>query len=109
MPLRTVNGIGVRLLGKFAEAALDPYDIRQQFLTVLFIPIFPLRFYLVRDLGGHEYEFIGAVPYATVFRCYSIFRIALFYAHAFWVSVLTLAAIAGTIYAIAWTLAQLWN
>lgn len=101
LPLRTVNGCGVMLLGRFDDLELEPFTIRQQFLAVLFIPIIPLRFFLVQELGDGRYEFLGAVPYRTIFRCYPLHRLLKFYGLAFAESALIIALLIAAFWMLA--------
>ena len=58
----TFNGIGSKLYGK---RDFDPHTqsyIATLYFTFVFLPIFPLASYRVRDAGGSRYQFLGKVP-----------------------------------------------
>ena len=58
----TFNGIGTRLYGK---RGYDPHSqsyVSTLFFTFVFLPIFPLASYRVRNVGGGQYRFLGKVP-----------------------------------------------
>jgi len=58
----TFNGIGTRLYGK---RGYDPHSqsyVSTLFFTFIFLPIFPLASYRVRNVGGGQYQFLGKVP-----------------------------------------------
>jgi tetratricopeptide (TPR) repeat protein len=59
--LSTVNGIGTMLYGE-SEKEADGTYIATLFFVFVFIPIFPIAQYLVRDLGGRKWSFFGKVP-----------------------------------------------
>jgi hypothetical protein len=65
--LITYNGIGVRLYGN-AELDADRTYIATQYAVFIFVPVFPLRSYLVADgERSGSWRFIGKVP-PTVFH-----------------------------------------
>ncbi len=57
----TFNGIGTKLYGRRDYDPSDGTYIATLWFVVLFIPIFPIRQYLVRDAGGNAYNFFGKV------------------------------------------------
>jgi hypothetical protein len=71
MPIRSapalmrLNGCGTTAHGRDDQDADDGTYILTQFVSVLFMPLFPLRQYLVRDIPGRgrAWTFIGKVPF----------------------------------------------
>src|SRR5581483_7094326 len=65
-PLATLNGVGVRVYGQTDADRNDGTYIVTHYIVLVFIPIFPLRQYLVRDGapsgGRRSWGFIGKVP-----------------------------------------------
>lgn len=70
MPLKgapmmaTLNGVGARV---YSDGDRDPTDgtyIGTHYVTVVFVPVFPLGSYLVHS-NGNQYRFFGRVPLAT--------------------------------------------
>ena len=60
--MATFNGIGTMLYGRRDFDPADGAHFATLWFTLLFIPLIPLRQYLVRDVGGGSYEFLGMVP-----------------------------------------------
>jgi hypothetical protein len=58
--LYTLNGFGVRLYGRQEDGLPGSY-LANHYLCALYIPLFPLGRYRVRDVGG-KYQFLGKVP-----------------------------------------------
>lgn len=65
-----INGVGPTLLGQLRYPYVEPYYIAMQFFTFLFLPLFPLGFYVVKPGEGNSYYFIGKVRYADL-RAYA--------------------------------------
>jgi tetratricopeptide (TPR) repeat protein len=64
--LYTVNGIGSTAYGHDDHDSNDSTFVLTQYLTFFFMPLFPVRQYLVRQAdGGHRraWTFIGKVPF----------------------------------------------
>ncbi len=59
--LFTFNGIGTMLYGRQDFDPSDGTYFATLWFTVLFLPIVPLRQYLVADAGGGAYHFLGRV------------------------------------------------
>ncbi len=57
----TLNGVGTMLYGRRDFDPSDGTYFATLWFTVLFLPIVPLRQYLVRDAGGGAYQFVGRV------------------------------------------------
>jgi hypothetical protein len=60
--LGSTSRIGTRLYGK---RGYDPHSqsyVSTLFFTFIFLPIFPLASYRVRNVGGGQYQFLGKVP-----------------------------------------------
>ncbi|HET7460597.1 MAG TPA: hypothetical protein VFJ82_05100 [Longimicrobium sp.] len=68
--LYRINGVGSTLLGQLRYPYAEPYYIAMQFFTFLFVPLFPLGFYVVKDGGGNSFFFIGKIRYADL-RAYA--------------------------------------
>jgi hypothetical protein len=64
--LMRINGIGTTLLGALRYPWLEPHFVAVHFFTVLFIPLFPLGFYLVKPADGRAYYFIGKISHANL-------------------------------------------
>ena len=68
-PLRTVNGVGVRLCGTLLIPGHPGVFISAYWLVFLFIPIVPLAFYVVS--GGYpEYRFFGKLTFMDISGAY---------------------------------------
>lgn len=65
--LFTFNGIGTKLYGQ-SEVEPDGTYIATLFIVFVFIPIFPLAQYLVRDAGPASYQVFGSVPKSNTAR-----------------------------------------
>lgn len=59
--LYTINGFGTKIYGK-SDGKPDGTYITTLFLTALYIPVIPIKQYLVRHEGGNRYAFFGTVP-----------------------------------------------
>src|SRR6478672_2321665 len=59
--LFTLNGFGTKIYGKSDEGSDGTY-VTTLFLTALFVPVIPIKQYLVRHEGGNRYAFYGTVP-----------------------------------------------
>ncbi len=57
--LFTLNGFGTRLVGKKDRDEATGFRIATLYLTLLFLPVFPIRRYLVRSFDEDHYEFYG--------------------------------------------------
>ena len=66
--LFTVNGVGTMLYGRGAYDPSDATYFATLWLTVLFVPLVPLRQYLIRYAGPNEYQFIGKVALSGPLR-----------------------------------------
>ncbi len=76
-------GIGKMMLGRLADRDWkDSYSIKQGFLTILFIPILPLEFYLVREENEQD-VYYGAVPFCAVWDCFTLKELIKFYVTTF--------------------------
>ena len=60
----TFNGMGTRVYGSESRDPSDGTVIGTLFITLLFVPVFPLRQYLCRS-SGKQYEFFGSVPFGA--------------------------------------------
>jgi tetratricopeptide (TPR) repeat protein len=60
--MSTINGIGTTLYGRRAFDKSTQTYIATLFFVVLFIPVFPIAAYRVRNAGGNQYQFFGKVP-----------------------------------------------
>ena len=65
--LFTINGVGTKIYGKSDEGSDGSY-ITTLFFTILFIPVIPIKQYLVRHEGDNRYAFFGSVPSSTAIR-----------------------------------------
>ncbi len=65
--MSTINGVGTRLYGN-AESAPDGTHIATQYLTFVYLPVFPLSSYLVRKGDGNSWHFLGRVPFSAGHR-----------------------------------------
>ena len=65
--LSTINGVGTRLYGE-SERAPDGTHIATQYLTFVYVPVFPLSSYLVRKGDRNSWYFLGRVPFSGVQR-----------------------------------------
>jgi hypothetical protein len=66
--LSTVNGVGTRLHGSGDHDAHDGTYLTTLYIVAFFVPIYPLRSYLVRDSPqnrGRAWSFLGRVPLAA--------------------------------------------
>jgi hypothetical protein len=61
----SLNGVGTRIYGHEDPDPHDGTGIGTLFFTLLFVPIIPLRQYLVTS-EGRNYSFFGTVPFGTV-------------------------------------------
>lgn len=83
--LRTVNGLGLMLYGKSEEDPRDGSYIATHWVVFLFIPLWPVRQYLVRPAEGGGYYFLGRVPTSRLLR---VWRVAVGLLFAGWLAVL---------------------
>ncbi len=60
--LYTVNGIGCRLMGSRDADRETASVVKTHVLTLVFIPVYALGAYRLRDLGGGSYLIFGKVP-----------------------------------------------
>lgn len=70
--LRTVNGIGLRISGRILIPTVEKYYITAQWVTIFFIPIIPIKYYLVSaasEVGG-TYHFAGSVRFSHLLEAY---------------------------------------
>ena len=67
--LTTMNGVGASVYGK-ADPAPDGSYIKTHFLVFVFLPVFPLAQYLVRDADQGWY-FLGKVPLSAPMRIWN--------------------------------------
>jgi Flp pilus assembly protein TadD len=58
----TVNGIGTRLYGKTHPHPDDGTQISTLFFTLVFLPVFPMKQYLVLPAGNGSWYFLSEVP-----------------------------------------------
>ena len=63
--LRTINGVGFTIYGRDAFDAASQTYMATYYFVVLFIPIFPICRYRVRDAAGGGYHFLGKAPLRT--------------------------------------------
>lgn len=66
--MSTVNGIGMRLSGAQDRDPQDGSYISTLFFTLLFIPIWPVRQYLVSDAGRGAWSFQATVPMSRLHK-----------------------------------------
>ncbi|MCR4317323.1 MAG: hypothetical protein NUW37_13375 [Planctomycetes bacterium] len=66
--LSTVNGVGTMLYGKSELDSRDGTYIATRYITFLYVPVWPLKQYLVRSHSSGSYEFFGEVPSASGVR-----------------------------------------
>ncbi len=64
----TFNGCGTTLYGRQEFNPADGTHFATLWITLLFIPLIPLREYLVRDVGGGQYQFLGKVSFSQKTR-----------------------------------------
>jgi len=67
--LSTLNGVGASVYGD-SDRASDGSYIKTHFLVAVFVPIFPLAQYLVKDADRGWY-FLGKVPMSTPVRIWN--------------------------------------
>jgi hypothetical protein len=60
--MSTINGIGTTLYGRRAFDKSTQTYIATLFFVVLFIPVFPIAAYRVKQVGSNQYQFFGKVP-----------------------------------------------
>ena len=60
--LTLVNGIGTMLLGPHDRDARTGTYVITRYAVVLFVPLFPIRRYRVRDVARRGREFVGVLP-----------------------------------------------
>ncbi|MGZ3458374.1 MAG: hypothetical protein ACXU86_07680, partial [Archangium sp.] len=70
-----VNGCGVALYGKRDEAPDGTY-VATYFISLLFIPVFPLTAYRVRDTGHNAYQFFAKESLGPVTRAWQRLMLA---------------------------------
>lgn len=68
--LVTWAGCGFRLIGEHDRLAGTQATIR--WFTLFFLPIWPLRGYIVRETAGYKYEFLAEVPFDPRLRAATI-------------------------------------
>lgn len=68
--LVTWGGCGFRLIGEHDRLAGTHATIR--WFTLAFLPIWPLRGYIVRETSGYQYQFLAEVPFDPRLRLASI-------------------------------------
>ncbi len=68
--LHTVNGMGASVYGG-SDRDPDGSYIKTHFLVFLFVPIFPLAQYLVKDAAEKGWYFLGKVPMSTPVRIWN--------------------------------------
>lgn len=80
--LYTINGIGTKLYGRTDhDPATDSY-IATLYFVVLFIPIFPIRRYRIKDEGNNTYRFLGKATLCSFdkwHRGIALFLVGLFF------------------------------
>ncbi|MFL5320142.1 MAG: tetratricopeptide repeat protein [Myxococcaceae bacterium] len=67
--LFTLNGFGTKIYGKSDEGSDGTY-VTTLFFTALFIPVIPIKQYLVRHEGGNRYAFFGTVPSSPAIKAW---------------------------------------
>ena len=66
--LSTINGIGFKMYGKSdPDPETDSY-LTTYYFVALFIPVFPIARYRIREVAGNRYSFLGKVPLRKVDR-----------------------------------------
>jgi hypothetical protein len=68
--LSRVNGSGGTLLGTMREPGLAPLVLRMYWFTFFFLPLFPIRVYLVQELPEDRFRFFKALPLGALHRLY---------------------------------------
>ena len=66
--LATLNGIGARTYGAQERDPADGTYVTTRFLTLLYLPLWPLAQYLVAKAPGKGWYFLGRVPLSPVHR-----------------------------------------
>lgn len=68
LPLTLLNyvGTGFRLIG--AEDPLSSTQVAIRWITIFFLPVWPLGSYIVRETRAYEYAFIAEVPFDLRYR-----------------------------------------
>ena len=68
--MHRVNGIGTILLGRLSDPAISPARVKLLWLTLLFVPILPLRAYAVEGTveGYRFYGEMGLWPFLKRYR-----------------------------------------
>ncbi len=66
--MMTYNGVGTSLYGSSDRDGVDGSYVATLFVVLLFVPIFPIASYLVRDGGGsrRSWAFLAKVPMSAV-------------------------------------------
>lgn len=75
--LFTLNGFGTKIYGKSDEGSDGTY-VTTLFFTALFIPLIPIKQYLVRHEGDNRYAFFGSVPVSLAIRIWQLVVLSIF-------------------------------
>ena len=94
-PLRRVNGFGTALLGVQREIPGTAMRIKGLWCTALFLPLFPVSFYLVTG-DSTMYRFHGSVSVWSFIRLYR-WRFITYYLTVVFESALYLAVFAAAV------------
>jgi hypothetical protein len=76
--LHTINGFGCRLYGKTAVSSRlqrsddGPY-ITTCYITIAYIPVIPIRRYLIEPISHNKYRFLGKLPLRLIDRLQLLF------------------------------------
>ncbi len=68
--LRTVNGTGLTLAGTLLLPGIRDARIAGYWFTFLFLPLLPLRLYVVSGSYPGPYRFHGAIKFRHVYQAY---------------------------------------
>lgn len=60
--LQTYNGCGTSLLGSYPLPASDTRVVTMACICALFLPIWPIGIYLVKETAHREYQVYGCLP-----------------------------------------------
>ena len=66
--MASLNGVGTRLYGRANYDQNDQTYVGTLFFVIVFLPIYPIRQYLVRDAGHKAYNFFGRIPFDDTMR-----------------------------------------
>ena len=89
--LTLVNGVGTRLLGKHDPDARTGTYVSTLYFLALFVPLFPIRRYRVRDAEKRGWHFLGVLPLAPRQRLHRNVAFGLAAVLALWIVITAVA------------------